>query len=816
MSERTRGVSERTRGVSERSRGAELEEIDDFDEKKEDNEETETEVPGEDDVRIGTILAPGTFRGRIPPGMYRSGGNPLTSARSEPSSPRESSSASLAHSSPPHERRHKQPYRQRTQSGDGDTAPTRRTQSLSYLDPSEASGCRSGSSNEPSQSSQSLVQVTQSLSNLQLTDFENQEQIIPDQIPEEVLVRILGQMDDVVTDLTKVRSFEELAQKWMAIRKRHFRLDHVGMLTTIDINLEYEQMLFTLSQLRLKFMQMQLIQHGSDHESDTSYTYTSRFARLYEIIYNIRTVLFARLRMDELSDTQKHYEMGQFRDYIDPGYFTYLKYDQKLTSFQKFLLYVLQQASFKRYRKRWAEFTSFSSTEKTVCLYEQIMTPNGHPTHAWKKVMSIEQFVGNLINHDTNFDQWCEYTRVRGMMSTIREELKRSNDTELPFLVRQQHMFAFLNGIYDAKQMKFFTYNHPLPSTVVCANYFPQNFDELLMCEMDVGKISAISIPPLEKILNTHKIPADAQFVILAMLGRCFHKLNELERWQIAPFFLGLPGTGKSTLAAVITQIYDPEDIGAIDSNMEAKFGVSAFAERFIAICTEISEKFVLTHTMLQSMIDGERVSYPVKYGDPRQINWFAHTLLFTNVIPPHWTEFGGNLLRRFLAILFNNDIGVMQTNLQEQLLEYLPTIIHKCNMCYQLLVKEWGKTGFWEHAPEYFQQTRQHLALMVSPIHAFIETSGFVEVTHVFTDMIPSAEFYNALNQFCHERGFLTKKWTRQYCMPTFRRLGIQDSENKLRNIKFTQDYHNKHSFGMGRSFSAPNITTRDHLDDD
>jgi hypothetical protein len=734
------------------------------------------------DQNVLSIIGAGTYMGRIPVGTYSQVQASSSSATLSVSAP----------PSPPFQRRHKPSYRQRTQSLSEESSQTSLSTSTS--------------------SSRAVVSLSQSMSNLTLTDFENSEHHLPEMIPEDVLVRILTELNDRITKLANVKSYDELAKKWMETRRQQFQLDALGRISPNDINLEYEQALFTLGQVRLKFIQMQLIQ--DDHnQSTTSYTYTAQFSRLYEIIYGVRTLLFTKTRLDELADANKHYEMGQFSDYVDPSYFNYLR-PTNLLPFQRFLMNVLRQAAIRRYRKRWQHFRHNGIQSRTVCLYEQVYTPDGHPTHAWEKRTSIERFIHTLTSQDTNFNQWDDLTRVRGMMGAVKEYLKTSEDAGLPLLQRQRHMFAFRNGIYDAEKKRFFTYNHPLPSSVVCSKYFDQKFPVELNTFSDAKDImTQLPTPPLDRIFNEHKIPLNAQFVILALFGRHLHDMNKLDRWQVALFFIGIPGTGKSTLANFFRQLFDHEDVGVMSSDMEKQFGLSALADKFLNICTEVSEKFNLTHTMLQSMIDGEPVSFARKYDDPAEMDWLAHTLLFANVVPPHWSEFGGNLLRRFVVVMFNDQIKNVETDLDRQLMEYLPQILHKCNLCYHKLAEEWKNLSFWTKAPDYFTKTKEQLGLMVSPIQSFIQVSGYVEVTTNFNDIVPTNEFMTALNKFCQERGFLLKRWTTQLCLPTFRRFGLQETGNVLHNIRFTPEYLNRNSMPLSRSASVPAITDHDDM---
>lgn len=294
----------------------------------------------------------------------------------------------------------------------------------------------------------------------------------------------------------------------------------------------------------------------------------------------------------------------------------------------------------------------------------------------------------------------------------------------------------------------------------------------------------------------------------MALIGRMFHDLNKHERWRVAPFLLGEPNTGKSTFATLLMELFDGEDRGIMDSDMEKQFGVSAFMNSFLAVCNEVSEKFNLTHTKLQDMIDGNYVNVARKYFPATQFKWMAHILLNANVIPPHWNEYGGNLLRRLICILFNQPI-VVQPNLEEELRQWIPNIIHKCNKAYRELAAEWNDRAFWnDDTPQYFKDTRQYIGVIISPVQSFIEMSDYVQVTQNTNDTMRMNDFITALNQFCRERNYPAKKWTPQLLTPTFRRFGIVQSGKLLLNIKSTQEWIQSQG-GMNRGGG----TTHSHV---
>ncbi len=741
MSDERSEMADDDEKIPEQSLGDELDKLD------LDQEDSKVDP---DDLRVTTQIHPGTYRGRAPTDMHRVIREDEKTSHSQPSSPR-------------HHPNQIVPTR------------LRRTHSMAFT-----------SSSSTSTSNQLVSSQSSVIENLSLTQFEHHEHELPESVPEEILVRILKELDDHITSLTTVTNLTDLATRWMQIRNEIYQLSAHYLPLSMDINIEYERLLLTLNRLRQKFTENQLIERQAGvTESEKSRAYLNRFARLYNILYNVRTMLFSFSQNQAVSNPDKPYEMGHFFDYINPGYFSFLLFE-KLDSDQEFIMYVLDVAAQRRFRKQYRNCPPHG---ETICLYEEIKTPEGHPTHAWHRTTFLEEFIHSLISIETSGRQWYQFTKSRGIMSFLKQFLQFSTDVRLPFLKRQKHIFSFRNGIYDADRQAFFLYEeHPLPATVVAAKYFPHQFDiSILNPELEPHQIPS---PPLTKLLDNQNIPADAQMVIWALIGRMFHDLNKHERWQVALFNLGEPMTGKSTFTNLLKALFDFDDVGEMDSDMEKQFGISAFMDSFLTICNEVSEKFNLTHTKLQAMIDGDNVNVAHKYKPATQFKWTAHVALNANVVPPHWNEFGGNLLRRLVCLLFNFPVHV-QTKLDEELRQWIPNIIHKCNVAYRRLAAEWNDRSFWNpDTPQYFVKNREYLGAIISPIQSFIQMSDYVEVTQSPNDTMKLTTFLAALNQFCRERNYPIKKWTQQLWTPTFRRLGIIQSGNMLHQIKSTLEW--------------------------
>lgn len=557
----------------------------------------------------------------------------------------------------------------------------------------------------------------------------------------------------------------------------------------VDINVEYEQLLFVLQRFNVAFHDVGRI---SSADRQLSYQTQCRLAQCMEILYNVRTMLISYKRNQYLMDTSKPYKIGEWYDQINRGFFSFCHADVKLSTHQQLLLYVLDKAAEYKYRKQCRDFPGVG---ETIVLYEQIRTKEGHATHAWERSTHLAEFVNRICDYDTHFDQWVWMTQGDSLRG-VQKYLEHSTDARLPLLQRQRHWFSFRNGLLNIDEIKFYEYDkHALPSTIVSTKYFDQMFEQELITKTNPNDIP---IPPLEHIFQTHEIDAHAQIVILALLGRYFFPMNERDKFKVALYFLGLPGTGKSTLTTFLRQTFDEDDVGIIAPNMEKTFGLSAFMNCALAICFEVSEHFPLDNPTLQSMIDGEPTSVARKFQTPTSIYWRCYTMLLSNTIPFSWSEYGGNLTRRLVVIHFKNKPQVDITYLDDDLKQFRDRFIIKCTLAYHTMCKMWNGNAFWtekdEHGrqlvPEYFNKTKNLLRELVNPIDSFLENSEYIQVTKNAEHILTTTDFMQPFMEYCKRHGLKSKRYQVTSYKPILERYGLKLEHNKIIGVRLTDQW--------------------------
>jgi hypothetical protein len=634
---------------------------------------------------------------------------------------------------------------------------------------------------EPMRRSASSVSLTLSSPTLTLEQFAAHDNAMPDPTDAQLL-SLLDQMEAHMIELTDTQNLtlHEMAMKWKRFRSRLIIAPVQVQTVPIDIQMEYVQVQYILTRLVLGFVKNKLIDHP---QSTHSFLYRCRLARLHEIASNVRCILSRSYRNTQLCDSKKPYQMGEWQDQFHPDFHFY-HHDAKLTSIQKLLLYLLNLTAQYKLRKQWG---SFEKIGETIVLFEQIRVGN-HGTHTWRPWKALETFADEHSRYHTNFEQW-QQIMVPGVMDAIKKLLRHSEDVRLPFLVPNRYILSFRNGVYNADEGKFYPYETQiLPSSVVANRYFDLEFDLNLM---EVTHPDDIKIPPLEQIFQMQNIPQDAQMMIMALFGRLFYPINYRDKFRVAIFFLGMPGTGKSTLASFIEDLFHKDDVGTIGNNMEKTFGLSALADKSLSICYDMSEHFPLDHSTMQSMIDGEKVNVPRKNQTATGFHWKGYLMLLSNTIPQGWTDHRGNLLRRLVVIHFENAVTNMHTNLDADLARYQCEFIVKCNLAYKMMCIQWkDKLVYNTETPEYFLRTQRMLAKNVNPLCMFVENTEYVKITEDKNHVIPVSMFQKGFKLFCQLSEWKAKPWKSLSPKAVLEHYKMELVEHNILGVQFTDSF--------------------------
>lgn len=260
-----------------------------------------------------------------------------------------------------------------------------------------------------------------------------------------------------------------------------------------------------------------------------------RIVKTLEIIYYAKRVVLSAFQA-KLAVHQLHAEDGTLDLAADldarlGSWALRFRYIEKTNALQNLLLFLLDGAMEKRYRKNngW--------------MHEPIYL-DGQSMYAWRPVCEVKDFVYSMLRKETAWEQWCNAT-ASGMknVSSAIEYLQNCHDYQLPELHKQQGVYSFPNGVYlcEADEFHRFGEGEPLSDDVVACKFFDFEFEP----HAQAADWRDIPTPHLQSIMDHQEFTQPVSDWMYTLLGRLLYPLNKLDSWQVIPFFHGAAASGK-------------------------------------------------------------------------------------------------------------------------------------------------------------------------------------------------------------------------------------------------------------------------------
>jgi len=189
---------------------------------------------------------------------------------------------------------------------------------------------------------------------------------------------------------------------------------------------------------------------------------------------------------------------------------------------------------------------------------------------------------------------------------------------------------------------------------------------------------------------------------IYTLIGRMQHSIGTLDNWQVILAFIGIAGTGKSTMIDVINDFYEEEDIGSL-SGVGDKFAVASIAGCTIWSCAEMSKDMRISQEQLQQMISGERIAVRGFHQDWARVHWKSPGILGGNFLPK-WTNNHGSLTRRIIMIGFFRAVtkAMKDPHLKKKIDREMPLFLYKTARMYMLNVRVHGSNDLWGKSKQF------------------------------------------------------------------------------------------------------------------
>jgi phage/plasmid-associated DNA primase len=503
--------------------------------------------------------------------------------------------------------------------------------------------------------------------------------------------------------------------------------------------------------------------------------YKDNWDKIYEVIFYSAKIIRDTYQLYKTTEERHNSLSNEDPDIL----FKFQRFtdDSKKSPYQSLLLYFLEKLPEEG-------FTKYGGN-----LYKPIIV-NGNNTHAWKKQISIKDYIYQQSDHKINFNQWKNATA--GGSSNINNAEKYFNEfvgPELPSLVKDRHLFAFKNGNYITKYNTappgytpvykdvFVPYgtSHPyITNYKVACKYHEKDFNNFDEYENDWFRIID-HCPTFKSVLDYQEFPEEIQKWLCIFMGRMCFEIGEMDNWQVLLYLLGQAGAGKSTiLMKILQKFYDEEDVGIISNNIDAKFGIKPHVNKFMIIAPEIAENFKMEQTDWQLLVEGGRNTYCEKYKNDETIDWKVPMTMGGNKIMRYKNN-SESVSRRTAVINFWKKVINTDTEIERKLSFEIPFILKLCIRGYYNALETHGKMGIWNILPRYFHENKEDLEQTTNSLQNFLKSEKVVFDKKLY---IPLKLFSQLFNEHCKENNLPKEQFTKDYYMSTF-------NNNNIRIVK-------------------------------
>lgn len=371
-------------------------------------------------------------------------------------------------------------------------------------------------------------------------------------------------------------------------------------------------------------------------------------------------------------------------------------------------------------------------------VYQQVFMGN-RPTHAWEEKCDIPTMIRTLCDRATHWEMW-KHSTVGGNFDACVRYLTNCLDVEFPDLNIKRRVWSFNDGIYDASDDSFVTYDQPINEHLVSCKIIKKDFiphyysgHPLVSSKLAYEQLKT---PKFDSIFEPQNWDDEMLKWMFVFIGRLFYEVNEMDSWQVIPFMKGVAGTGKSTVIKVVQLMYNMRDIGVISNNIEKKFGLSTIFNKTLFVIPELKGDFAMDQADFQSMVTGEELSLAQKNKAPLTGQWTVPGIMAGNE-SAGWEDKSGSISRRIVVFDFPNKVPLEKLNpnlINEIKEEEIPTIIRKSALAYHDALSKYRGGDIWSVLPQRVCEEKKRLQFSTNPLYAFINSDQLVLDTEEYT----------------------------------------------------------------------------------
>lgn len=412
---------------------------------------------------------------------------------------------------------------------------------------------------------------------------------------------------------------------------------------------------------------------------------------------------------------------------------------------------------------------------------------NGQFTFSYEPGPELRDWIWENIDKATEPHYYHRLTRQGNVANDVAKILSRIRDVCFPELKKRSTHVSFRNGVYITCKSYMNDRNdlfipHEQPSEYL-------NMDDgvsHLFIDLDFvwtdQPFTEIKTPYFDTLIKYQNLDAETVNIMYAMMGRMGYKMDDLDRWQVAPMVKGAGGTGKSTLIKLLSDhLYEKIDVGTLTNNIEVKFGLSAFINTKAIFAPEIDDKLSLSRTDFLAIISGDTQNIARKGLDPCTIKWDQHMMICGNKYLPY-DDAGGSLSRRLVMFEWMKKVDTKKSiqNLDVLLHEEYPLILQKINRAYLHYASKYGNKNVETFLTPYLLEMRSKINMNNNPLKMFLSASS--DLVYDPSYYLPESVLSSAYKEFCQANGYAVVPWKSDLYREAFdeRRLKLTPSKEK------------------------------------
>jgi hypothetical protein len=240
--------------------------------------------------------------------------------------------------------------------------------------------------------------------------------------------------------------------------------------------------------------------------------------------------------------------------------------------------------------------------------------------------------------------------------------------------------FGYKDGLFDLIENRFIKCD--FPKDVLCRNYFDEDYNPITELPDE-----------LREIYNTQKFTDETIDINLALLGRCFYKINTLEKWGVIMCNYGMSDTGKSTITETMTNALAICNRASVSLNEKGSNRFCLYKkDKSEIICITEAENIpnIWSADMIKNLSRGELTEIEGKGKDSYSTTWDTPIVMASNGVLKYKDKSNG-VGNRIVYFEYANTPTEKKPELKDNLYKIIPRLIPFYVQKYFDLIKKGG-----------------------------------------------------------------------------------------------------------------------------